>query len=320
VIAGASAPGKLLLSGEYAVLEGAPAVVTAVQTRAFARFVPGPAEGPEHPEGLAARRLAEARFGRVEARLTIDASALRAGDVKLGVGSSAAIAAACAAAVASYHGRDPADPVHDVLALALEGHRAVAPEGSGADVAASVLGGLLLYAGSGALRSRGATHSKVRASALPWPAGLSLRVVWTGQAARTSDFLRKVSALAAEAPALHRARMDALAEQATHLASAFGAGDVPAIVEGAGRYGEAMRALGEAAGIPIVEAKLETIDALARRAGGRAKPSGAGGGDVAVAFFADPAALPAFDRACTDAGLRPLDLELGGPGVLPDRR
>lgn len=34
----ASAPGKLFLCGEYAVLEGAPAVLTAIDRRAVARF------------------------------------------------------------------------------------------------------------------------------------------------------------------------------------------------------------------------------------------------------------------------------------------
>ncbi len=303
---GASAPGKLLLSGEYAVLAGAPAVVTAVQARAFATFEAGPAEGPEHPEGAAARRLAEARFGAVPARLTIDATALRSGDVKLGLGSSAAIAAACAAAVVAYHERDPADPASDVLALALEGHRAVSPEGSGADVAASVLGGLLRF-------ERGANG--VRTEALAWPSGLVVRVVWTGKAARTSDFLRRVEALREASPALHAARIGALRAGAEELARAFAASDGAAIVEGAGVYGETMGALGEAAGVPIVEARLAAIDALARRFGGRAKPSGAGGGDVAVAFFADPGAVPGFDAACREAGLLPVDYALGGDGV-----
>jgi phosphomevalonate kinase len=341
VSAGASAPGKLLLSGEYAVLEGAPAVVVAVQTRAVARFVSGPPEGPEHPEGASARRLTEARFGPVPARLTVDASALRSsGDVKLGLGSSAALAAACAGAVAVYHGRDPSDPSAGVLELALAGHRAVAPEGSGADVAASVLGGSIRFRRLGAMRSRSATDSnlgamrsrsatdsnlgadsrgdRVDARPLPLPEDLALRVVWTGQAARTSDFLRKVAGLAEAAPAAHRARMDALADGAERLADAFARGDAASVVREAGAYGEAMRALGEAAGVPIVEAKLEALDALARRFGGRAKPSGAGGGDVGIAFFAGREPREAFDRACRDAGLLPLELALGGPGVLPE--
>jgi phosphomevalonate kinase len=307
---GASAPGKLLLAGEYAVLEGAPAIVTAVQARAFALFVEGPADGPDHPEGAAARTLAETRFGAVPARLTIDATALRAGDVKLGLGSSAAIAAACAAAVAAYHGRDPERPESDVLALALEGHRAVSPEGSGADVAASVRGGLVRF------ERRGET---VHVDPLAWPSGLVVRVVWTGKAARTSDFLRKVAELAEASPALHRERMDALRARAVELAAAFADAAASEIVTASGIYGEAMGALGEAARVPIVEARLASIDALARRFGGRAKPSGAGGGDVAVAFFADPDALPAFDAACREADLLPVEFELGGPGARATR-
>ncbi len=313
---GASAPGKLLLSGEYAVLGGAPAVVAAVQARAFARWEDGPAEGPEHPEGAAARRLAEARFGAVPARLTIDSSALRSGDVKLGLGSSAAIAAACAGAVAAYHGRDPSSPDAAVLGLALEGHCAVSPEGSGADVAASVLGGVLRFRREPrAPGERGPGEPRVEAVPLAWPAGLVVRVVWTGKAARTSDFLRRVAALAEARPAEHRARMDALAARAVDLAGAFERGAAADIVAGAGGYGEAMGALGDAAGVPILEERLAAVDAIARRYGGRAKPSGAGGGDVAVAFFADAGSVAAFDDACRAERLAPVELELGGAGV-----
>ncbi|MBC7172380.1 MAG: hypothetical protein H5U40_08145, partial [Polyangiaceae bacterium] len=290
-VRGASAPGKLLLAGEYAVLEGAPAIVTAVQARAFALFEPGEG-GPEHPEGAAARALAEARFGAVGARIALDASALRAGDVKLGLGSSAAIAAACAAAVVAYHGRDPSEPGSSVLELALAGHRAVAPEGSGADVAAAVLGGLI--------RFQRADGGPVDASPLPWPEGLSVRVVWTGKAARTSDYLRRVAELAAAAPEVHRSLFDALRDRAEELTAAFCTRDVAAIVRGAGVYGEAMAALGDAARVPIVEERLAAVDALARRFGGRSKPSGAGGGDVAVAFFGDPNAVRSFEAACRD--------------------
>ena len=52
-----SAPGKLVVSGEYAVLEGAPAVVTAVSTRAMAQSLQNRAH-PTAPEINAALNLA----------------------------------------------------------------------------------------------------------------------------------------------------------------------------------------------------------------------------------------------------------------------
>ena len=69
---GASAPGKMLVGGEYAVLRGAPAIVTAVQLRAQARWVDAHTDqsarglddpSPRFPEAAAARRIAEDTLG-----------------------------------------------------------------------------------------------------------------------------------------------------------------------------------------------------------------------------------------------------------------
>jgi phosphomevalonate kinase len=151
-----SAPGKLMVSGEYAVLEGAEAVVAAVDRRAYVqlnRAAAQPATSASHtqptlpPEVLSTRACVEARFGPVPGALSVDVSELQQGGKKLGLGSSAAAAAATAAALLRAHGRDLADPAARALCLelSLQGHRAVAPEGSGADVAASVLGGFVRF-------------------------------------------------------------------------------------------------------------------------------------------------------------------------------
>ncbi|MEM1415365.1 MAG: hypothetical protein AAGH15_10705, partial [Myxococcota bacterium] len=60
---GATAPGKMMVGGEYAVLRGAPAIVAAVQTRATVRWQDeagdATASSTRFPEAHAARRLAE---------------------------------------------------------------------------------------------------------------------------------------------------------------------------------------------------------------------------------------------------------------------
>ena len=115
-----SAPGKMLIAGEYVVLDGSPAIVSAVQRRALASWTddvtdPKVAFGldepnPRFPEAAAARLLAEAQLNtKIPGFLTIDVSALRGATKKLGVGSSAAAAAAAAAAVFASAGHDIAD-------------------------------------------------------------------------------------------------------------------------------------------------------------------------------------------------------------------
>ncbi|MFI5306469.1 MAG: mevalonate kinase [Polyangiales bacterium] len=301
-----SAPGKLMIAGEYAVLEGAEALVAAVGRRAYARL--GPGAQPAVPlEVAAARAAAERVFGAVPGALTVDVEELRQAGKKLGLGSSAAAAAAAAGVVFAAHGRDVREPsVRELLLqVALEGHRAVAPEGSGADVAASVLGGFVRFRKLGA---------GVETHALQWPKGLELVVVWTGRPVRTSDMLAAVRALALADPGAYRERMRALAEQAEQLLSALIAADPEAALECFHAYGSAMGELGTRAGIGIIDETTEEIRQLARACRGSAKPSGAGGGDVVLAAFSSQSDVGTFQTRCAGTGFEVLSLDLGVAG------
>lgn len=306
---GASAPGKALLCGEYAVLEGAPAVVAAVDRRVTARWTDDVQRMPPEVEATLARAYARSKV--VPGSLELDASALQHDHVKLGLGSSAAAAVAAAGAVFATHGDDLRDPrvTARVFECALEGHRAVAPEGSGVDVAASTFGGFLHFNCGG---------SSVDARPLDVPSDLSIRLVWTGHAARTSELLARVHQLRRDAPDTYRTHMERLSGLASGFAEAFDAGRAIDVVGAAAQYAGAMGALGDASGAPIVEARLGLAIELASRFSGSAKPCGAGGGDVAVAFFVNPAAADAFKLACRDEGLHPIDVSWGAAGVRAD--
>lgn len=311
----ASAPGKMMLSGEYAVLDGAPALVAALQRRATVRVVSADrddiARGLDHPEPrfpevAATRALAERELGfALEGELAVDVSELRGEEVKLGLGSSAAAAAATAALMFAHAGRTATPEA--LFDLAIRGHEEVAPQGSGADVASAVHGGAIHYL---------APIRQVRP--VLWPMGLVASVVFTGQAASTRELVGRVKALRETDRGRYDRGMRRLTHGAVELAKAFEAADVPAIVEAADDYGKAMGALGAAAGTPIVEERLTRIAELARDAGGAAKPSGAGGGDVAIAFFSDLDASDSFAKTCASEGFEVLDVTLGGPGARVD--
>lgn len=315
-----SAPGKLMISGEYVVLDGAEALVAAVDRRLIALGSRPPIDGsPERgasspegaglpPEALLARQHAEDVLGATDMDLHIDASALRSSDRKLGLGSSSAASAAAAGAVVAYHGGDVAAERRRVLEWALRGHRAIAPQGSGADVAAATLGGLVRFE-----RER-AEDARV----VEWPAELRVEVVWTGKPARTSELVAKVRALRERDPAAYRGATGPLHAAAEALLGAVLEGDAEETTRAADAHGEAMRGLGEAADAPIVTPLLAEAARLAREHGGGAKPSGAGGGDVALAFFTRDDDAAAFRRACPEAGLDLLSVQLGAEGVRLD--
>lgn len=331
---GASAPGKLMVAGEYAVLEGAPALVAAVSARAKAYWSPrlrgrslgegsrSPRNPSLPPEALIARTLAEELRAEVPHLLNLDVDDLRRSDRKLGLGSSAAGAAASAGAVFAFHGEEieSEGARRQLLDLAMRAHREVAPQGSGADVAAAVLGGVVQFQREG---------EAYQALSLPWPQGLVARLVWTGREARTSDFLAQIHRRRARDGAGYRRVMDALGQESEAFVHAFREGSGQAVVESAARYGAGMDALGQWAELPVLESTLRLIAELAGDAGGAAKPSGAGGGDVAIAFFTSEGAARDFENACErrasrsaragqdrpQGALEVLSLRLGEAGV-----
>jgi phosphomevalonate kinase len=310
------APGKALLAGEYAVLTGATAVVAAVTRYARAAYGDAAAMGASSPFVSAALRHAAADLherGLVPPAVspTVDTSELHLdGAGKLGLGSSAAATVAAAGAVLAHAHIDLRRP-HErstLLHMALTAHRtaqaaasgAIA-RGSGADVAASVYGGVLAYSRDGA------APPSVRAL-LP-PRDLHLAFVYTGRSAATTELVAQV-VRAGAVPALAN-----LAGLAGRFAEAFECGDVLATIGLARRYAAELGELGQQTGAPIVTREHQEIAALAERVGGTAKPSGAGGGDIAVCFTADLDAATRFAELCAARGYTPLDLAVDEHGV-----
>jgi phosphomevalonate kinase len=317
-----SAPGKMMIAGEYAVLHGRRALVAAVDRRVLLTFaVDGSKDSSDDsrgraglpPEAAVARKVAEARLGEVPGTMSLDVSHLRSqsGAQKLGLGSSSAAAVAAAAAVHAFHGRDVtnAEARREILADAMRGHHQVAPQGSGADVAAATLGGITIY-------RREAERFDAAPSALP--EGVVCRVAWTGKEARTSELVHSVAQLRERAPAEHDAAIARIAEAAEAMIDAADRRAPRAWIEAVEAHGEAMAELGARAEVPIVEERLLAVMSLAAEAGGAAKPSGAGGGDVALAFFESDDATRRFEAACAEADFTLLSLQLGARGVAPE--
>lgn len=290
----ARAPGKLVLSGAYAVLEGAPALVAAVDRYVTADSSrTGDLVTPEVRWALGDR---SAPF--------FDASALRHEGRKLGLGSSAAIVVASLAAIELDKEPELADHelAQRVFPVALRAHREAQGGGSGIDVAASAWGGV---------QRCQLVHGQLQRAWHELAPGTVIEVLAAGQSCRTSQMLQLVRAYAAASPGAYGKVMQQLKEAAQWATQASTVQDfVSALVKQA----QTLSALGDAAGAPIVPMELRQAATRASSDGVALLPSGAGGGDV-VLCVGTGAASRCWAGVLQAAGMMRLGLTLGARGV-----
>ena len=254
------APGKVVLVGEYAVLDGGPAVVMAVDRGVRCDVLDG--AGIDTPDGDA--RFVAPALGDAAAKERFVFSDWNPPDVggdKPGLGGSAA---ACVAACIAVD-RPPTD--------AYEIHAAVQGGGSGVDVAASVYGGVLLF-----------ERRKVVALSPLQPI-----VVFSGAGAATTPRIERYRAWSERPAFVRESRLAVYAFLEDPLA-------------GMERDAALLDRMVASAGIEYWTPRLRAIVDAARACGGAAKPSGAGGGDCAVALFATAAQRAAFRERCAAEG------------------
>ncbi len=292
----ARAPGKIVLSGAYSVLEGHPAIVSAVD-----RYVVADARRDAEwitPEVFAAQ---------LRTRPWFDANALRAADRKLGLGSSAAILVASLGADMLANGDCiDASRFADVLVhRALAAHAKVQPLGSGVDVIASCYGGTRAVVRT----SRGLTHETVQL-----PADLHIEVWSAPHAQSTHRMLETLIEFQAAQPQLYVVRM---ADQAAAAARALGAlhsGSALHFLSALGAQRRALELLGNTAGMPIVTGDLMALANKAAAESAVVLPAGAGGGDVAIFAGLRPPSSELCQLMVRHQHVR-LALSLGARGV-----
>ena len=291
----ASAPGKIVLAGEYAVLWGAPAICMAVDRRAVVTLgsrTDGECRVTTPGFGGADRfRVIDAVTGgaRPPCDIELDTSAFMSGGRKTGIGSSAALTVALLAALG---GRS------DVYGEALDAHRRLQQgAGSGVDVAAAVHGGLFEYE---------MPAGEVRR--LAWPDDLVFRVIWTGVPSSTEAQLARLAQSAS------RPSRSALLLAAPRIRDAWRAGDADGILTEYVGYIGVLRQFSVDHDLGIFDAGHEELTDAAMVEGLVYKPAGAGGGDVGTLFGRSDADLDAFVERQADliGGVLPCRLEPQG--------
>lgn len=318
-----SAPGKLVLTGEYAVLDGAPAICMAVARRACVRITR--AAGEDHTvtapgfsdvigrfrvrngarEWLAAAeefRLVDEVWRTAELTdvaplsLVLDSNAFLdpVSGGKLGIGSSAAMTVALAAAFCELF-----ETSVDATRIASAAHRQFQGGlGSGADVACCAAGGVIEY-----------RMGEGPAAARVWPDGLHFALLWSGVTASTGAKLRHLRGLD---PKPTRA---ALGEAAERVAAGWRAGDRDAILTDLQDYTAALREFDVDHQLGIFDAGHAELAAVAAEAGLVYKPCGAGGGDMGIVLAADAAAINDLVSTGLPDSFRAIDMSIDPCGV-----
>lgn len=289
-----SAPGKLFVLGEHAVVFNGSSLVTAVDARLHVRLKTRPAEHPKlyinAPDvDLAdwsaplervlikssfegASRFIEScvalffEYYRAQLDLKHDLIIETQSDfgARLGLGSSSATVAACLFGLAQLYGVDV--PLNELFLLGVEVIQQVQRLGSGADLAAALYGGTVYYANQNPRRI-----VPLRVADLP------LLVVYSGQKAGTVNYVQQVERL-------HETLPHVIAPILETMLTIVEDGRNALETEDWGRLGQLMNVqhgLLDALGVDTLA--LAEIVFAAREAGALgAKLSGAGGGDCTI--------------------------------------
>jgi phosphomevalonate kinase len=298
----ARSPGKVVLSGAYAVLCGAPAIVAAVDRYAIADTAKPPTRTTPEIEAALARRAGRSRSPMV------DATALRSQegeDRKLGLGSSAAM---LVAALAALELADAPDLGTDSLRQrifdpALQAHRSAQGGGSGIDVVASTFGEVR--------RCQVATGGSIDHETWKLPAAIVVEIWSSRESASTRDMLARFWALRENRPSAFR---DVVRDLSLGAEVAAGTCDAARFIDACRTQQSALSRLGTLAGSPIVTPAAEHWNRIARPKGAVVLPSGAGGGDIVLWIGTATPDAHCF-AAAAEAGLTQLSMGIGAEGV-----
>ncbi|MEE2788847.1 MAG: hypothetical protein VX589_16035 [Myxococcota bacterium] len=318
------APGKVMLFGEYAVLDGSEALVVAVDRHVVCSVRPSEqlsilglgVSGYTTPTPVKSPFLEAVieSLGVTPAEFVVDSRAFHAAHgpstpQKLGLGSSAAVTVAFTLALARATGiRDLATP-EQLYSFAQTIHHRVQGLGSGADIAGICFGGAIAYRWI----SNEADCARVPkdAEALPSEFGqgictrlpspvTSVSMVWSGQSANTRQLVRSVRSARRADPEGYAACMARIEHASQRGIQGWLAADREQLMVAATDAKQALTALGRLASVDLVTDRHHQLQDIASQFGTVVKPTGAGGGDLAwlvgPTVDAEAAALDAFRR------------------------
>lgn len=278
-------PSKVMLSGEYAVLYGATAALIPVPRHLELTEVDEPLKKP-YPRvieialksNIPETAAYEKKFGLPCVEIDDHGFFIEGKDgtmAKLGLGSSAAEAVAVVALRYKRAGLAFQQHKADILNNALKIHcEAQAGLGSGADISLCTYGQPIRFR-----NDKGDIRVELMKNEQP-DNPIPLALVWSGKPADTRGLVRSFQRWVQKGGLKTKDMLSRLVEVSDELAKAWFSAPRHKLFDLLDEFDTAMGRCVESAGIAYKLAAHERFDKWAKGHGGRAKPTGAGGGDM----------------------------------------
>ncbi len=318
-----SAPGKVVLWGEYAVLDGSPAAVAAIDRYAKSRLI---IKSENHDAGWAIQSTGVTNLNLVETIeelstnplyqdhiishillelakvidwsmleqnlfVQLDTTDFEENQKKLGIGSSAAICVSTYAAFCKLADIKPS------LATALSIHQNLQNNtGSGLDISAAWYGGILKF-------QSGLSEPFKLLESGDW------RFFYSGRPSKTQSQLVKFRSWLETSP------VEPLSNLKSASSRLFECQSGSEIVKYMPAYADALRELDRRGNLGIYSSEHDIMHKLASETKVAYKPCGAGGGDLGAAISDDPEAMQRFSIKARAHGFTEMKFNISEHGV-----
>ncbi|MEC9374878.1 MAG: hypothetical protein VYA80_00745 [Pseudomonadota bacterium] len=336
----ATAPGKLILFGEYAVLHGGPALATSVGVKAIAEIRPSMSNFDEiyiqnsnslikfritqdgnldwHTEPSKDTLIFSSLFSLLHerniwdipknsTRIVLDSRDFFTLDKKknlqkLGLGSSAGI---CVALTGAIYKLIDIKPEFETMIAAHQ--RFQKEKGSGIDVACSFNGGVISYSID--------SQNSATVKELTWPKDLHVLPIWSGLSSSTTKLLARLYAFKNQNRYDYERYIEDLSAASSYSVSQWEIGKTDMILKAIKNFSKSLKSLDNVAKIGIWSDVHQSLEKIANKFGAIYKPSGSGGGDFGLAFTNDKSKLKRLSKAYIDEGFKLPKLELSVKGL-----